>query len=156
MNIIDLFPPGSIPEGDDKTRHYLSKIDGIYQWLLARAESISQSTPENEKGPLFEDWKRITGSDRPKEALKRRCDYYRGENLSNTKEHFLKVDEDNKLEFETNKVTVYLKEPIKRVSIVRSGMKIGRPLRTFTRPEKVIKKYEKMRHAHIIMRYKNA
>ena len=156
MNIIELFPPGAIPEGDVKTRNYLIKINGVYERILDRARSISGSTPENENGPLFEDWKRITQSDRPKEALRRRCDYYRGENLSNTKEHFLKVDEDNKLEFENNKVTVYLKEPIKRVSIARSGMRIGRPLRTFTRPEKVIKKYEKMRHAHIIMRYKNA
>lgn len=156
MSIIELFPPGSIPEGDNKTRDYLSKIDSVFERILDRAKLIARSTPENENGPLFEDWMRITLSDRPKEALKRRCDYYRGENLSNTKQHFLKVDEDNKLKFEVNQVTVYLKEPIKRVSIVRSGMKIGRPLRTFTRPEKVIKKYEKMRHAHIIMRYKNA
>ena len=155
MKIIELFPPGSIPEGDLGARDFLEKIDGVFGKIIERIIAVFKSTPENEKGPLYEDWKRITGSDSPSESLRRRCDYHRGVNLSNTKEHFKSVNPGDKLEFSPSKVTVYLNKRID-TQVMKSGLRIGGRLRNFTRPERDIQKYEKMRHAHIIMEYKNA
>ena len=155
MKISELYPPGAIPSKDDKTRTFLDRVDTIFGVIIERIADIFSSTPENKKGPLYADWKRITGSASPGNALRRRCDYHGGINLSNTKEHFKSVNPEDRIIFSPNKVSVYLKRPI-IIGQQRSGMRIGSSLRSFKRPEEVIKGYEKMRHAHIIMEYKNA
>ena len=155
MKISELYPPGAIPSEDDKTNSFLDKIDTVFEGIIARIRDIFSSTPENKKGPLYTDWQRITGSSSPGNALRRRFDYHGGINLSNTKEHFKSVNPGDKLEFSPSKVTVYLKKRVE-TQVMKSGLRVGGRLRNFTRPERDIQKYEKMRHAHIIMEYKNA
>lgn len=155
MSLIDLLPPGSVPEGDSKTREFFQRIDGVFAAIVLRMNDVFSSTPSKVTGPLYADWQRITGSDNPQDALRRRCDYFKGMNLSNTREHFLKVDEDNRVELGVNKVVIFLRKPI-ITGKMRSLSRIGRRLQEFKRPKDVIKKYEKMRHAHVIMEYKNA
>ena len=112
MKISELYPPGAIPSKDDKTRTFLDRVDTIFGVIIERIADIFSSTPENKKGPLYADWKRITGSASPGNALRRRCDYYGGINLSNTKEHFNSVNPEDRIIFSPNKVSVYLKRPI--------------------------------------------
>ena len=155
MKISELYPPGAIPSEDEKTLTFLDKIDVVFEGIIARIRDVFSSTPDNMKGPLYADWQRITCSASPVNGLRRRCDYFGGINLSNTKEHFKSVNPEDRIIFSPNKVGVFLKRPI-ITSEQRSGMRIGSSLRTFKRPEEVINGYEKMRHAHIIMEYKNA
>lgn len=155
MKISELYPPGAIPSEDEKTLSFFDKIDAVFEGIIARIRDVFSSTPDNEKGPLYTDWQRITGSASPGNALRRRCDYFGGINLSNTKEHFKNVNPEDRLIFFPNKVSVFLKRPI-ITGLQRSGMRIGSALSSFKRPEEVIKGYEKIRHAHIIMEYKNA
>lgn len=155
MKIKELFPPGAIPEEDNKMLSFLDQIDNVFGAILLRIKDVFSSTPDKIQGPLYHDWQRITGLNDPGSGLRRRCDYHDGLNLSNTKEHFKAVNPEDRLEFSPNKVSIFFKEPI-TTKKQRSGMRVGRAIRKFKRPEDVIKKYEQMRHAHIIMEYKNA
>lgn len=155
MKIKELFPPGGIPEEDYKTLTFLDRVDEVFEVIVLRIKDVFASIPDKKCGPLYHGWQRVTGLDDPGSGLRRRCDYYEDLNLSNTKEHFESVNPEDMLVFSPNRVTVFLQRPI-TTGEQRSGMGIGRPIRKFKRPEEVIKKYEKMRHAHIIMEYKNA
>lgn len=155
MKIKELFPPGSIPEEDNKMLSFLDQIDEVFAAILLRIKNVFSSTPDQNHGPLYQDWQRITGLEDPGNGLRRRCDYHDGLNLSNTKEHFKSVNPEDRLEFSPNQVTVFLKRRI-TIREQRSGQRTGRPIRKFKRPKEVIKKYEQMRHAHVIMEYKNA
>ena len=155
MKINELFPPGAVPEDDTKTHRFLGQIDGFFSGIIERLEEVFGSTPNNKKGPLYERWQKVTGSGDPESAFRRRCDYHKGENLSNTKEHFKSVNPGTRLEFAASRVKVFLGDPTKTINF-KAGSRIGRPLREFERPEETIESYEKMRHAHIIMEYHNA
>lgn len=153
--IKQLFPPGSLPENDHKARLLIDSVAKEFDRVLHTLSALVESIPDKEEEGLLTDrWRKITGAQVPVSRLVSKG-FLAGPGLyvSNTTDHFSSIA-DVEISASPNHITV---TKIKNIRIsIRAGARICGALATFDRDEDTVDTFERMRHAHVKMTYKES